>query len=117
MNDQPAGGDREADRGSEISSKPTQPQLADTLLGILRGILDNPGTVRTGETEELARDTDFGALGINSVDFLEFTIEIEEKLVIDIPDEALANEQLRSIDAWAEYLSTNFDSLRRKEDS
>jgi acyl carrier protein len=83
-------------------------QSREELAGRLRGILGKilvgvPGS-SVASADEIGAEADFAELGINSVDFLEFVISVETELGVDIPDEALGDPHLRSLEAWAGYL-------------
>ncbi|MBV8751760.1 MAG: hypothetical protein JO328_02770 [Hyphomicrobiales bacterium] len=83
--------------------------LTNRLSGILRQILI--------ARNDLAADRDvasstFAALGLTSVDYLEFILNVEADLNIDIPDEAMLNPALSSVDTWAAWLADNAASLQ-----
>lgn len=83
--------------------------IAARLAAILREI--------TAANELVAPDADlladsFGSIGLNSVDYLEFVLNVENELNIDVPDEALMDPSLRSVEAWAAWLAVNAEDLR-----
>lgn len=59
------------------------------------------------EGDALSADLDFGAIGMNSVDFLEFVLGIETTFAVDVPDEALIDPKMRTIAAWVDFLSSD----------
>lgn len=66
--------------------------------------------------EMVRRDADlrtdsFGAIGLTSVDYLEFILNVETELNIDVPDEALMDPALASVRLWADYLARHRDEL------
>ncbi|WP_102961366.1 phosphopantetheine-binding protein [Mangrovicella endophytica] len=83
--------------------------IAADLAAVLRDI--------TAANELVPPDADlvsdsFGAIGLNSVDYLEFVLNIESRLNIDVPDEALMDPALKSVLAWADWLAVNAERLR-----
>jgi acyl carrier protein len=56
-------------------------------------------------------DDRFAVLGVNSVDYLEFILNLEHALGIDIPDEAMMDPALNSVRAWSTYLERHSGSL------
>ncbi|MBB4001902.1 acyl carrier protein [Aurantimonas endophytica] len=70
----------------------------------------------TAANEMVRADADlhgdsFGAIGLTSVDYLEFILNVEAELGIDIPDEALMDPALASVRQWAAYLARHRDEL------
>lgn len=98
-----------SERKRAASSAPNRPHVRDQaslalkLQGMLVEILANVPDAKISP-DDVGLDTDFSELGINSVDFLEFVITLEEELNIDVPDEALTDEAFSSVNAWSAYL-------------
>jgi acyl carrier protein len=57
------------------------------------------------------REDSFGAIGLTSVDYLEFILNVEADLGIDVPDEALMDPALASVRHWAAYLARHRSEL------
>jgi acyl carrier protein len=56
-------------------------------------------------------DDRFAVLGVNSVDYLEFILNLEHALSIDVPDEAMMDPALNSVRAWSTYLERHAGGL------
>ncbi|MFN3656730.1 MAG: acyl carrier protein [Pseudolabrys sp.] len=85
------------------------PRLTERLTAILTDIT----ALREGPAagDDLASSS-FSSLGLTSVDFLEFVLNVEAELNIDIPDDALLDPALTSVESWAAWLSEHADRLR-----
>ena len=57
------------------------------------------------------RGDSFGVIGLTSVDYLEFVLNVEAELGIDVPDEALMDPALASVRHWAAYLARHRGAL------
>lgn len=85
------------------------PDLTERLTDILRDIT----AVREGlPANGSLASSSFASLGLTSVDYLEFVLNIEAALNIDIPDDALLDPSLTSVQTWAAWLSEHADALR-----
>lgn len=60
-------------------------------------------THELGEAERIEPDVTFNTLGIDSLDYVEWVVEAEEKLGITFPDEKTLNEVL-TISDWIRLL-------------
>ncbi|KIZ38841.1 hypothetical protein OO17_22445 [Rhodopseudomonas palustris] len=78
----------------------------------LSAILAEIMAVKGGLPEPLDLRTSFTALDFSSVDYLEFVLNVEADLNIDIPDEALLDPALCSVATWADWLADNAAALR-----
>ncbi|MEC5323547.1 acyl carrier protein [Aurantimonas sp. A3-2-R12] len=83
-------------------------QLEDQLAQILESLCAPNEMVR--RDADLRTDS-FGAIGLTSVDYLEFILNVETQLNIDVPDEALMDPALASVRLWADYLARHRDEL------
>ena len=82
--------------------------LTDRLTAILEEVLSHG--VADIEGRDLVNDR-FAVLGVNSVDYLEFILNLEHHLAIDIPDEAMMDPALNSVRVWSAYLSEHAGDL------
>lgn len=87
---------------------PSESEIAARLAAILREIAAAGGL--PASDADLLSDS-FGAIGLNSVDYLEFVLNVESELNIDVPDEALMDPSLRSVETWAAWLAENAADL------
>jgi acyl carrier protein len=86
-----------------------QLQLAERLTTILLDIsAAKDGLQANGDL--VARS--FTSLGLTSVDFLEFVLNVEAALNVDIPDDVLLDPGLNSIETWASWLAEHGDTVR-----
>lgn len=76
--------------------------LARRLGAVLADILTAKGSA--ADDVDLAAAT-FTSLDFNSVDYLEFILNVEAELNIDIPDEAVLDPSLCSVATWANWLA------------
>lgn len=81
-------------------------EVGRRLLGIIGAILERLQETGVGQQSrpDLDLDTDFADLGLNSVDFLEFILEVENQLDMDVPDGALIDQTLHSARTWARFM-------------
>ena len=77
-------------------------ELLVKLSDILEDVLSQGATDLSDR--DIANDS-FAVLGVNSVDFLEFVLNVEHDLGLDIPDEALMDPDLNSVRQWATYIA------------
>ena len=84
------------------------PDLTDRLTAILEEVLSHG--VADIEGRDLVNDR-FAVLGVNSVDYLEFILNVEHALSIDIPDEAMMDPALNSVRVWSAYLGEHQGEL------
>ncbi len=82
--------------------------LEDQLAQILESLCAANEMVR--RDADLRTDS-FGAIGLTSVDYLEFILNVETELNIDVPDEALMDPALATVRLWADYLARHRDEL------
>lgn len=80
----------------------TPPDLTERLHAILEEVLSHG--IADIDERDLVNDR-FAVLGVNSVDYLEFILNVEHALRVDIPDEAMMDPALNSVRAWAAYLA------------
>lgn len=82
------------------------------ITAVLTGIL---GAILNLSPAEMADDgivdADFSALGLNSVDYLEFVLNVERELNVDISDEVLLRQDLKSARTWIAYLQTHWHDM------
>jgi len=78
----------------------------------LGGILAEIMAVKGGVPEPFDPHTSFTALNFSSVDYLEFVLNVEADLNIDIPDDALLDPALYSVATWAAWLASNAAALQ-----
>lgn len=77
-------------------------ETVTTIKGIIARLRDSPELAR-----ELPDDADLvGALALDSLEMLQFMLELEERLAIRIDFECLEFSYLRSIRALADFLDT-----------
>ena len=86
----------------------TEPELTQRLAAILEDVLSHG--IADVEGKNLVHDR-FSVLGVNSVDYLEFILNLEHALRIDIPDEAMMDPSLNSVRMWSVYLSQHLGAL------
>jgi acyl carrier protein len=53
---------------------------------------------------------DLTDLGLNSVDYLEFIIKLENTFDVDIPDELLVENENTTIQSWAELIYSEINN-------
>ncbi|ABD06779.1 hypothetical protein RPB_2073 [Rhodopseudomonas palustris HaA2] len=82
--------------------------LSEALTRILGGILAAKGGLP--DDVDLSTAT-FTSLDFNSVDYLEFVLNAEADLNLDIPDEAVLDPSLCSVATWAAWLAAHADEL------
>jgi acyl carrier protein len=75
---------------------------------VLAGILAAKGGLP--DDVDLSSAT-FTSLDFNSVDYLEFVLNVEADLNVDIPDEAVLDPSLCSVTTWAAWLATHAAEL------
>ena len=87
--------------------------LALELRGMLVGILQSAAGDDRWSEKEIGVDTELDDVGMNSVDFMEFVIAVEETYDVDITaDEEEIEDSLRTLRALAEYLRKQRWDLR-----
>ncbi|MGP9811480.1 hypothetical protein ACTZWT_08220 [Rhodopseudomonas sp. NSM] len=85
---------------------------ADTLTEVLTRILASILEAKGGLPDDVDLSTaTFTSLDFNSVDYLEFVLNAEADLNLDIPDLAVLDQSLCSVATWAGWLAAHGDEL------
>jgi acyl carrier protein len=96
-------------RSREMTEKPASGWTTETINARLSSHLEMllvgaEGSLRY-RAEDIGSDADFVELGVNSVDYLQFVIAIEQEFDLEVPDDLIASKTLLSLRAWEEYLA------------
>jgi acyl carrier protein len=95
-------------------SSAVDPQAVQVRLRqLLVALVEQNGANCPGSAEAILDDVDLSAVGITSIDFLEFALSVEEEFKIEILETIEPDELPLTLDGWRQEVCTRLASRQR----